>query len=64
MINVKTIELNDAISSFKSQDKTFSASEFLKFISILKRFGLFSKHLQEPIEEQKQNSKEYDFLWT
>ena len=59
----KAIELNEAIGSFKHQDSSFSSQEFLNFVSLLKRFGNFSIHMQNPIEEQKSDSKEYDFLW-
>ena len=61
-VNARIIELNDDITSFVDHVKQFTSSQFLKFISILKKFDFFSSHLLE-VEEQKYNSTEYDFLW-
>ena len=63
-MNVRIVELNDEICSFINQDRPFGASEFLKLASILKRFGTFDSILKQPLEEEKSNSTEYDFLWT
>ena len=62
-ISSKAIELNEAIGSFEHQERSFTSQEFLNFVSLLKKFGNISIHMQNPIEEQKSDSKEYDFLW-
>jgi hypothetical protein len=51
-VNARIIELNDDINSFVEDVKQFTSSQFLKFISILKKFDFFSSHLLE-VEEQK-----------
>ena len=51
-VNARIIELNDDITSFIDHVKQFTSSQFLKFISILKKFDFFNSHLQE-VEEQK-----------
>ena len=55
-------ELNDEITSFVDNVNQFSSNQFLKLISILKKFELFNTDLQEE-EEHKENMTEYDFLW-
>ena len=51
-VNAKIIELNEEITSFVDHAKQFTSAHFLKFISTLKKFGMFTKHLQSD-EEQK-----------
>ena len=51
-VNARIIELNDDITSFVDHVKQFTSSQLLKFISILKKFDFFSRHLLE-VEEQK-----------
>ena len=62
-INEKLVNCTDDLSAFLNLEKCFKSSEFLRFVSILKRFGAFNQHLQSEVEEQKSNSTEYDFLW-
>ncbi len=63
-INEYIVILTDDLSGFLTQEKSYTSSEFLKFVSTLKRFGAFNEHLKSEMEEQKQNSTEYDFIWT
>jgi hypothetical protein len=51
-VNARIIELNDEITSFVDHVKQFTSSQFLQFISILKKFDIFSNHLQQE-EEHK-----------
>jgi hypothetical protein len=51
-VNARIIELNDEITSFVDHVKQFTSTQFLKFVSILKKFDLFNSHLQQE-EEQK-----------
>ena len=51
-LNARIIELNDEISSFVDHVKQFTSTQFLQFISILKKFNIFSSHLGQE-EEQK-----------
>ena len=51
-VNARIIELNDEITFFTDHVKQFTSTQFLKFISILKKFDFFSTHLQEE-EEHK-----------
>ena len=45
-VNAKIIELNEEITSFVDHAKYFTSAHFLKFISILKKFDMFNKHLE------------------
>jgi hypothetical protein len=51
-MKARIIELNDDINSFVDHIKQFTSSQFLKFISILKKIDFFSSHLMD-VEEQK-----------
>ena len=51
-VNARIIELNDDITSLADHVKQFTSSQFLKFISILKKFDFFASHFQQE-EEQK-----------
>ena len=51
-LNAKIIELNEEASSFLDHEKQFSSSQFLRFVSTLKKFDLFNEVLQQE-EEQK-----------
>ena len=50
--NSKIIELNKKITNFVGNEKQLTSSNFLKFISTLKKFENFSQHLDE-VEEVK-----------
>ena len=62
-INDKILRLSDDIAGFKNQEKPYKSADFLRFISTLKKFGRFKQELEMEVEEEKQNSTEYDFLW-
>jgi hypothetical protein len=51
-VNARIIELNDEITSFLDHAKLFTSAQFLQFVSILKKFDIFSSHLGQE-EEQK-----------
>jgi hypothetical protein len=63
-LNIKLVEINDDVTALLNQEKSFSSSEFLRVVMILKKIGVFSQTLLEEVEEQKQNSTEFDFIWT
>ncbi len=62
-INEKIVGLTEDIAAFKNQEKPYKSADFLIFVSSLKKFSKFKQELQMEVEEQKQNSTEYDFLW-
>ena len=51
-VSARIFELSDEITSFTDHVKQLTSTQFLKFISILKKFDFFSSHLQEE-EEHK-----------
>ena len=51
-LNAKIIELSEDITNFNGHDKQLTSSHFLKFISILRKFDIFTQHLEE-VEEVK-----------
>ncbi len=61
-VNEKMIGLNDEISRFMNPEMQFSLTDFLRLIRVLKKFKVFSTHLDQE-EEHKENSSEFDFLW-
>jgi hypothetical protein len=61
-LNAKIIELNEEITKFVSHEKLHTSSNFLRFISTLKKIDYFAQHLSKE-EEVKQNSTDFDFLW-
>ena len=63
-LNIKLVEINDDVTALLNQEKSFTSSEFLRLVMILKKVGVFNQVLLEEVEEQKQNSNEFDFLWT
>ena len=63
-LNIKLVEINDDVTALLNQEKSFTSSEFLRLVMILKKVGVFNQVLLEEVEEQKQNSTEFDFLWT
>jgi hypothetical protein len=52
-INEKLVDCTEDLAAFLNQEKSFKSSDFLRFVSILKRFGAFNQHLQSEVEEQK-----------
>ncbi len=62
-INEKILGLTEDIAAFKNQEKPYKSADFLNFLSTLNKFGKFKQQLEMEVEEQKQNSTEYDFLW-
>jgi hypothetical protein len=63
-LNIKLVEINDDVTALLNQEKSFTSLEFLRLVMILKKVGVFNQVLLEEVEEQKQNSTEFDFLWT
>ncbi len=61
-LQAKIIELTKDVTLFLDNEKQYSSSQFLRFISALKKIGTINEHLHDE-EEHKQNSSEYEFLW-
>ena len=61
-LNARIIEINEEVASFLDHEKHFTSARFLQFVSTLKKFDFFVRHLDQE-EEEKENSTEYDFLW-
>ena len=61
-LQAKIIELTKDVTQFLDNEKQYSSSQFLRFISALKKIGTVNEHLDDE-EEHKQNSSEYEFMW-
>ena len=51
-LNTKIIEFSEEITNFVNHENKQFSSRFLKFISTLKKFEMFTEHLDQE-EEQK-----------
>jgi hypothetical protein len=49
--NARIVELNDNVYSLINHERPYTASEFLKIASSLKKFGTFNSILSQELEE-------------